>query len=182
MTMKMITQGLSVAVACSAFAACPAYAMDIDNYIDVAKQAASAVKKGKIKDIDKVIAQQEELIRLAVEGALKYAEENPTRRKMMHLLVLNSERMKHLTLDAIETTWHNGDYLRRNGIDIGNLTHTDAAMSYYHAVIHPAAVFIALTEYKNSKDPELLRKAEDELNEVVVQVEQLRKIDGKNNK
>ena len=172
--MKMIAQGLSVAVACSVFAVCPAYAMDVDNYIDVARQAASAVKKGKIKDIDKVIAQQEELIRLAVEGALKYAEENPARRKMMHLLVLNSERMKHLTLDAIETAWHNGDYLRRNGIDIGNLTHTDAAMSYYHAVIHPAAVFIALTEYKNSKDPELLRKAEDELKEVVVQVEQLR--------
>ena len=119
--MKMIAQGLSVAVACSVFAVCPAYAMDVDNYIDVAKQAASAVKKGKIKDIDKVIAQQEELIRLAVEGALKYAEENPARRKMMHLLVLNSERMKHLTLDAIETAWHNGDYLRRNGIEIGNL-------------------------------------------------------------
>ena len=174
MTLKIILLGLSTALACSAFAASPVCAMDVDSYIDIAKQAASTVKKGKSKDIDKLIAQQEELIRLAVEGALKYAEENPARRKMMHLLVLNSERMKHLTLDAMEQAWHNGDYLRRNGIEIGNLAHTDAAMNYYHAVIHPAAVFIALTEYKNSKDQELLRKAEDELNEVVVQVEQLR--------
>ena len=180
--MKMIFQGLSAAFVCSTFFTAPAFAMDVDNYIDIAKQAASTVKKGKAKDLDKLIAQQEELIRLAVEGALKYAEENPARRKMLHLLVLNSERMKHLTLDAMENAWHNGDYLRRNGIDIGNLAHTDAAMGYYHAVIHPAAAYIALTEYKNSKDPELLHKAEDELNEVVVQVEQLQKIDGKNNR
>ncbi len=172
--MKLYFQGLGAGVIYTTLAITPAWAMDIDTYIDVAKQAASAVKKGKIKDIDKLIAQQEELIRLAVEGALKYAEENPARRKMMHLLVLNSERMKHLTLEAIEQSWHNGDYLRRNGIEIGNLAHTDAAMSYYYAIIHPAAVIIALTEYRKTKDPELLHKAEDELNEVVVQVEQLR--------
>ncbi|MBI3777231.1 MAG: hypothetical protein HY273_17090 [Gammaproteobacteria bacterium] len=88
--MKMFFQGFSAVVVCSMFATAPACAMDIDNYIDVAKQAASTVKKGKLKDIDKLIAQQEELIRLAVEGALKYAEENSARRKMMHLLVLNS--------------------------------------------------------------------------------------------
>jgi len=176
--MKLFYQGLSTAVICTAFAVTSAVAMDVDSYTDIARQAAAAVKKGKPKEIDKAIAQQEELIRLAVEGALKYAEENPARRKMLHLLVLNSERMKHLTLDAMEQAWHSGDYLRSNGIDIGNLAHTDVAMSYYHAVIHPAAAFIALTEYKNSKDQELLRKAEDELNEVVVQVEQLRKSGG----
>lgn len=170
--MKMIFKGLSALVVCSAFTAAPAYAMDVDSYVDVAKQAASTVKK--TKSIDKLIAQQEELIRLAVEGALKYAEENSSRRKMMHLLVLNSERMKHLTLDAMEQAWQNGDYLRRNGIEIGNLTHTDTAMIYYQAVIHPATAYIALTEYKKTKDQELLHKAEDELNEVVVQVEQLR--------
>ncbi len=171
--MKMILQQLSATLIGATFAVAPVYAMNFDNYIEIAKQAANTVKKGKAKDIDKLIAQQEELIRLAVEGALKYAEEHPAHRKMMHLLVLNSERMKHLTPDAMEKLWQNGDYLRRNGIDIGNLAHTDAAMNYYHAVIHPAAVYIVLTEYKNSKDPELLRRAEDELNEVVVQVEQL---------
>ena len=176
--MKIICSAVSTALVCSVVAASPVLAMDVDSYIDIAKQAASTVKKGKTKDIDKLLAQQEELIRLAVEGALKYAEENPARRKMMHLLVLNSERMKHLTTEAIEQAWHNGDYLRRNGIDIGNLAHTDAAMAYYHAVVHPAAVFIALTEYKNSNDPELLHKAEDELNEVVVQVEPLRESGG----
>lgn len=171
--MNIIFQRLSTALICSILAVASVDAMDIDTYVEVAKQAANTAKKGKAKDVDKLLAQQEELIRLGVEGALKYAEENPARRKMMHLLVLNSERMKHLSLDAMETAWHNGDYLRRNGIEIGNLAHTDAAMSYYYAIIHPAAAFIALTEYKNSKDPELLHKAEDELNEVVMQVEQL---------
>lgn len=149
-------------------------AMDVDTYIDVAKQTVGKVKKGKVKDVDKLIAQQEELIRLAIEGALQFAEENPESRKMMHLVVLNSERMKHMSLDEIEKAWHGGEYMKAHGIDINELAHTDAAMNFYDAVVHPATAFIALSEYKDSKDPELLSQVENELTEVVMHVEQLK--------
>ena len=42
----------------------------------------------------------------------------------------------------------------------GTLTHTDAAMSYYHAAIHPAAAYIAVTEYKTGTIAHGQRRAE----------------------
>ena len=54
------------------------------------------------------------------------------------------------------------------------MAHTDAAMNFYDAVVHPATAFIALSEYKDSKDPELLSQVENELTEVVMHVEQLK--------
>jgi hypothetical protein len=154
--------------------AATANAMDIDTYIGVAKQTISKVKKGKVKDVDKLIAQQEELVRLGIEGALKFAEENPQSRKMMHLLVLNSERMKHMSLDDIEKAWHGGEYLKSHGIDINELAHTDAAMNYYDSIVHPATAYIALNEYKDSKNAELLEQVENELTEVIMHVEHLK--------
>jgi hypothetical protein len=172
--MKLKTLGLSMTLVAPLLLATDAMAMDVDTYLDVAKQTISKVKKGKVKDVDKLIAQQEELIRLGIEGALKYAEETPESRKMMHLLVLNSERMKSMSLDDIEKNWHGGEYMKSHGIDINELAHTDAAMNYYDAIVHPATAFIALTEYKSSKEAELLEQVENELTEVMMHVEHLK--------
>lgn len=172
--MKAKTIGLTLAIIAPLYVATPANAMDVDTYVDVAQETIKKVKKGKVKDVDKLIAQQEELIRLAVEGALKFAEENPQSRKMMHLVVLNSERMKRMSLDDIEKAWHGGEYLKGHGIDINEMTHTDAAMNFYDAVVHPATALIALGEYKTSKDPELLSQVENELTEVIMHVEHLK--------
>lgn len=172
--MKVKTLGLSITLVVPMLLASEASAMDVDAYLDVAKQTISKVKKGKVKDVDKLIAQQEELIRLGIEGALKFAEENPESRKMMHLLVLNSERMKSMSLDDIEKAWHGGEYMKSHGIDINEMAHTDAAMNFYDSIVHPATAFIALSEYKNSKDPELLSQVENELTEVMMHVEHLK--------
>lgn len=172
--MKAKTIGLTVALLASFHLAAPAHAMDVDTYIEVANETIKKVKKGKVKDVDKLIAQQEELIRLAIEGALKYAEENPQNRKMMHLVVLNSERMKRMSLDDIEKAWHGGEYMKSHGIDINEIAHNDASMNFYDAVVHPATAYIALNEYKDSKDPELLSQIENELTEVIMHVEHLK--------
>ncbi len=172
--MKLKTLGLMTTLGVAMCVAIQAQAMDVDTYLDVAKQTVSKVKKGKVKDIDKLIAQQEELIRLGIEGALKFAEESPENRKMMHLLVLNSERMKSMSLDDIEKAWHGGEYMKSHGIDINEMAHTDAAMNFYDSIVHPATAFIALSEYKSSKDPELLTQVENELTEVMMHVEHLK--------
>lgn len=165
---------LATTITAAAMFTAQTQAMDVETYIDVAKQTVSKVKKGKVKDVDKLIAQQEELMRLAIEGALQFAEENPESRKMMHLVVLNSERMKRMSLEEIEKAWHGGEYMKAHGIDINELASTDASKNYYDAVVQPATAFIALSEYKDSKDPDLLSQVEDKLTEVVMHVEQLR--------
>ncbi len=172
--MKLKTLGLSIALFVPMFAASQAFAMDVDTYLSVAEQTVKKVKKGKVKDVDTLIAQQEELIRLGIEGALKFAEESPENRKMMHLLVLNSERMKTMSLEDIEKAWHGGEYMKSHGIDINEMAHTDAAMNFYDAIVHPATALIALSEYKSKKDPELLSQVENELTEVMMHVEHLK--------
>jgi hypothetical protein len=172
--MKLKTACLNITLLAPMLLAAPAQAMDVDTYLGVAEETIKKVKKGKVKDVDKLIAQQEELIRLGIEGALKFAEESPENRKMMHLLVLNSERMKSMSLDDIEKMWHGGEYMKSHGIDINEMGHTDAAMNFYDAIVHPATAFIALTEYKSSKEAELLEQVENELTEVMMHVEHLK--------
>lgn len=155
----------------------PAYAVDIDKeeYVDTAKATIKKVKRGKVREkhIDKLVGQQNKLIRLAIEGALAYAESAPADRKMIHLTVLNSERMKRMSLEDIEKQWHAGDYMRSHGIDINGISHISDAMNYYDAIVHPATAIIALEKYRQDGNPEHLGQVEDELNEVVMHVEQI---------
>lgn len=153
----------------------PVYAMDKEEFVDTAKYTIKKVKRGKVreKDIDKLIAHQNKLIRLGIEGALAYAETAPADRKMLHLTVLNSERMKRMSLEEIEKQWHAGDYMRSHGIDINEISHISDAMNFYDAIVHPATAIIALEQYRKDGNPEHLGQVEDELTEVVMHVEQI---------
>jgi len=150
-------------------------AIDKEEYIKTAKETIKKVKRGKVKekDLTKLVAYQQKLIRLAVEGALAYAETSPDDRKMIHLTVLNSERMKRLSLEQIEKDWHAGDYMRSHGIEINEINHISDAMNFYDAIVHPATAIIALEEYRKDGNAEHLTQVEDELTEVVMHVEQI---------
>jgi hypothetical protein len=144
-----------------------AYAMEVDLYLDGAQKTLKAVKRGKARDADKLIAQQRELIRLAVEGCLEFAEKRPMDAKMMHLVVLNSQRMQNLTLEQIDEEWLKGGYLRSHGVDVDRFSPTDAQVIYQDAVVRPALAIIALQQYKRTKDPEFLKTVHDALSAVV---------------
>ncbi len=149
--------------------------IDKEEYIKTAQETIKKVKRGKVKekDLDKLVANQNKLIRLAIEGALSFAEDSPKDRKMMHLTVLNSERMKNLSLDQIEKDWHGGDYMRTHGIEINDISHVSDAMNLYDAIIHPATALIALEQYRKDGDAGHLVQVEDELTEVVMHVGQI---------
>lgn len=151
-----------------------ANAMDVDTFLKTAKKTMKAVKKNKVRNVDDLIAQQKELIRIGIEGCLEFAEKNPADAKMMHLIVLNSLKMQNLSLEQIEAEWHAGGYLRAHGIDIDKFTQADVQVNYYDSIVHPATAIIALNEYKKSQDPALLEQVHDELAEVVHHVEGLR--------
>ncbi len=165
----------SVTLLAGAFlSANPAVAMDIETYKDVANATIKSIKRGKVRNIDKLIDRQKRLIRLAIEGALIYADANPADAKMIHLTVLNSHRMQRMSLEEIEREWHAGGYLRTHGIDMDQFTEMDVQKSYLDTIVHPATAIIALKQYKKSKDPALLEQVQDELTEVVQHVDQLR--------
>lgn len=143
------------------------FAADLDEFQAIANKTIKTVKKGKVRDIDGLIEQQKALIRIGIEAALEYAEKSPADAKMMHLVVLNSNKMQQLSLEDIEKEWHDGGYLRTYGINIDKLTQADIQTNYYDLIVRPATVLIALKEYKENPNPQLLAQIEDELAEAL---------------
>lgn len=143
------------------------FAADLEEFQAIANKTIKTVKKGKVRDIDGLIEQQKALIRIGIEAALEYAEKSPADAKMMHLVVLNSNKMQQLSLEDIEKEWHDGGYLRTYGINIDKLTQADIQTNYYDLIVRPATVLIALKEYKENPNPQLLAQIEDELAEAL---------------
>lgn len=149
-------------------------AMEVEQYVEIGEKSLKSVKRGKTKDVDKIIAQQRELIRLGVEGCLEFAEKSPADAKMMHLVVLNSQRMRKLPLDQIRKEWLEGGYLRAHGIDIDKFSARDQQITYYNAVVRPAVAIVALEAYKKSKSSKLLQTVQEQLADAVDAVEKLK--------
>lgn len=149
-------------------------AMDVEQYVEVGEKSLKSIKRGKMKDVDKVIDQQRELIRLAIEGCLEFAEKSPADAKMMHLVVLNSLRMRSLPPDQFQNEWLEGSYLRAHGIDIDKFSGRDLQTAYYDAVVRPAGAIVTLEEFKKSRNPELLQSLHKQLSEAVAGVEALK--------
>lgn len=151
-----------------------ANAMDVEQYIEIGEKSLKSVKRGKTKNVDKIIFQQRELIRLGIEGCLEFAEKSPADAKMMHLVVLNSQRMRSLPLDQFQKEWLEGGYLRAHGIDIDKFSARDQQTAYYAAVVRPAAAIVALEQYKRSKKPKLLQAVQEQLADAVDAVDALK--------
>lgn len=151
-----------------------ANAMDVEQYVEIGEKSLKSIKRGKVKDVEKILAQQRELIRLGIEGCLEFAEKSPADAKMMHLVVLNSQRMRNLPLDQFQKEWLEGGYLRGHGIDIDKFSGRDQQTTYYNAVVRPAGAIVAVQEYHKSKDAALLESLHKQLSEAVDSVESLR--------
>lgn len=145
----------------------PAFAMDISGFKKIANATIKEALSGSIADIDKLIADQEKLVAIGVEGCKEYAKKDPKYAKLMKIVVSNADKMMAMGLDEIEEAWHEGGVLADNGIDFEAIDHFGAALSHMDAVVHPATTYIALKEYKKTQDGELLEQVKDELSEVL---------------
>lgn len=144
-----------------------AMAFDKDGFIKITKATIQTVMSGKVADVDKLIADQEKAIAIAVVGCNEYAQQAPEHAKLMKLVVDNADKMKAMTLEEIEPAWHEGEFLKKQGINIDDIDHFSAALSHMDSVLHPATAIIALREYKKSQDPDFLSQVKDELSEVL---------------
>ena len=171
--MKKLICKLMVVSVLTAGLATGAYAMDVATFKKLAKDTIRQAMSGSIKDIDKLIAQQEKLFDIGVQGCREYAAtaKNPKDVKIMNLVIKNADKMKAMTLDEIEGAWHEGGVLNKNGIDFDTTDHMGAAISHMDTVVHPATTYIALKEYKKTKDRDLLDQVKDELSEVLEHIE-----------
>ena len=150
-----------------------AFAIDLDRYEKIARQTIEQIDSGTV-NVDRMMADQEELVKLGVAACREYAAAEPIKAKMMNIIADNSDEMKSLTLEEIEKKWHEGGVLQENGIDTSAFDHFDKSMCYAEMVIHPATVCICLNEYKKTGDKTHLDQAKAELSEVIKHVKYVR--------
>ena len=148
------------------------FAGELLEYKRLAKYTIEQAQKGRVLDIDDLIAKQAQLIQLGVEACTSYGNKHPKARRILELVTSNADMMKQLSLSEIEEKWHHGGELEKHGYtvkedhfgDVGNLI---------DAVIHPATSYIALNHYKRNPKPEHLEQVIAELSEVLVHIEHL---------
>ncbi|MDP6342667.1 MAG: hypothetical protein QF491_03965 [Alphaproteobacteria bacterium] len=169
-TLRNTLAGLAMILSASA-----AQAMQKDAFQEIAQHTIKTVLSGSVADIDGLIAQQTKLVELGVEGCREYAAStsDPVHKKIMALVVRDADKMMGMSLDEIEEAWHEGGVLSENGIDMDDLGQSSAVISLMDTVVHPATAFIALNQYKTSKDSDLLDQVKDELAEVLHHLEQI---------
>ena len=147
----------------------------IEKYERLVKSTIKAIITGSLGNMDKLIADQEVLMEIALEECEEHKADAPKDAKLMNLVIKNASRMKASSLDQLEEDWHDGELLTANGIDFDALDPMGPATILMHMVVHPASAYVALKEYKSTRDKELLESAKDELSEVLTHMEIIEK-------
>lgn len=151
------------------------HALDVEQYEHLANNTIRQMNSGVVGDIDALIAVQEQLMVLGMEGGIDYLQKNPKGGTPLKLVIENAENMKSLTLEEIEALWHGGEFLKKKGIDPEKIDHFGPMMSLMDSVIHPATSYLLIKEYKRTGNPDLLARVKAELFEVM---EHIKHVDG----
>jgi len=140
----------------------------------MAQTTINAVKKGDVKDVDRLLILQERLMEFGITACKNYARQHPEDAEMFDLVVNNAETMKFLSLKEIKNQWHAKRFLLTHGIAVEKLHQNSLTGSLLDTVVHPAIAYIALREYRHTKDANLLRQVDTELSEAIFQLTYLR--------
>lgn len=153
-------------VLCFLLFATSANALDVARFKALASQTVQDLNSGN-PDIGVLIARQEELIVIGVDGCRDLAAIDPAASPVMRLVVDGAEGMKHMDLDEIEEAWHDGGVLDEHGIDFDDLDHFGPVVSHMDAVVHPATAYLLLKQYQRDGNRAHLRQVKEELSEVI---------------
>lgn len=148
-------------------------ALEKEKYLEMAKATIQEANGGFIANIGQLIAIQEKLVQMGVEGSKNYIRRHPEHADILGEVIANADSMKKMTLDEIEDQWHSGKHMRAAGYDLDKLDHFGELFSLMDTIIHPATSYIALKDYKRTRNADLLARASAELIEVVEHVEHI---------
>lgn len=145
-----------------------------NNFRSIANSTIATVRNGAIKDIEKLLKMQQQLIQLGIEACLDYAKIHPEDTAIMEVVIQNADVMKTLTLQQIENQWHSKQALLDKGINPKKLDHNSLTGNLIDTVIHPATAYIALDKFKKTGDKKLLERVDQELSELLFHLDQIR--------
>lgn len=157
---------------CLLLAAAPADALDVARFNALASQTVQELNAGN-PDIAALIARQEELVALGVQGCRELMTSDPDTAEVMRLVIDGAESMKRMSPDEIEEAWHEGGVLAEHGIDVDALDHFGSVVSHVDSVVHPATAYILLKAYQKDRNRAHLHQVKEELSEVIEHISHL---------
>ena len=134
-------------------------------YDKLSKKNIGRIMSGNI-DVDAMMADMEELLDQGVEGAEAHMKDSHTpaaEANMMKILIENHEKMTSMSLNDLETQWHQGAALKAKGLDISKLDPLGETMRHLELLVCPAEAIVCIKQYKKTKDEELMAKVEESL-------------------
>lgn len=149
-----------------------ASAIDKQQYKKIVAETVSAIESGSV-DVDAMIANQERLVQLGVEGAREYGAMHGSSAALMNFVADRAPAMMAMTLDEIEAQWHEGAALNEIGLDFRAIDHFGPEIGLMDSIVHPATALIALNAYRDDGSESHLDQVVDELFEVVEHLEHI---------
>lgn len=147
-----------------------ASAMDTVLFTKLANDTIQETKGGFVSDVNRLIDMQKQLLEIGIAGSKRYIERHPEHREILSAVINNTDAMLKMSLEQIEEQWHQGKFMRSQGFDLDKLDHFGELFSLMDSMIHPATSYIALKEYKRTRNADFLARASAELMEVVEHV------------
>ena len=162
--------GVMATLASSMAYSAEADAEDWRYFETMATTTINAVKKGDLKDIDRLLVLQERLMELGIKACQNYARLHPEDAGMFELVIDNAENMKFLSMKEIKNQWHAKRFLLSHGVAVEKLHQNSLTGSLLDTVVHPATAYVVLREYRHTGDVKLLRQVDAELSEAIFQL------------
>lgn len=150
------------------------HGFDTQSYLKLAKQSIGLALKEKSPDSIKANAQK--MLAMAKEGCEEHMEAADTpadEKKLMALVLEHADSMARLSLEEMDTDWHEGGKAKAAGIDIEAMDHFSEAISHYDAVLQPSIVIILVNDYEKTGNPGLMEQVVEELKEIVEHMDHL---------
>lgn len=167
MSIRMLVR-LAAAVTLAFALTAPARSADKATYEKTAHEAVKALATTPFADVDGWLAKMEMLTKIGLDYCREVGGKDPKAKKYLDFIVANVDKIKATEFAKFEDEWGDGGSgFKSVGIDTAEFEQTGAAASAGDSVLHPLAALAALREYKKTKSADLLKKASEELEEVL---------------
>jgi hypothetical protein len=167
MRRRCLSMLLAVTVAACAMPR-PAAAMDIATYRRLASQSVRELLGGRIEHVEDLLARQERLMQLGVQGCQEFAQAQPKFAPLMALTAADQPAMTRMSVEELEDAW--GDEGKRGdgvGMPLSGLGQFSLERDYLDTVVHPATAYVLVRDYRKTGRKQDLERAKGELEEVL---------------
>lgn len=174
-------KSLLLSTAAVLFSAQIAFAGALDQNVATYKQNANEVVKAVVsgqitqQNADQYMTKVDQLIALGKDIASELSTEKPEGKALLDYVVKNGDQAKTETIEEITAKWHHGDAFKAAGIDHDKFDHYGPVIAAKDAYVQSITSYVALKDFKQSGDPKKLDTVREELEEVVGQLQYIKK-------